>query len=81
MLAFSGLLLIAGNETTTNLIGNAMLALLAHADQLDAVSADPALIPNMVEEALRYDSPVQFLFRTATQDMDVAGTTIRAARW
>ena len=80
LLAFTGLLLIAGNETTTNLIGNAMLALLAHADQLDAVSADPALIPNMVEEALRYDSPVQFLFRTATQDVDVAGTTIRAGQ-
>ena len=69
VLAFTALLLIAGNETTTNLIGNAMLALLEHPDQMALVRADAALIPNMIEEALRYDSPVQFLFRSATQDV------------
>jgi cytochrome P450 len=71
-------LLIAGNETTTNLIGNAMNALLDHPDQLAMVAEDSALIPNMIEEALRWDSPVQFLFRMTTQDAEVAGTTIPA---
>lgn len=76
IISFAMLLLIAGNETTTNLIGNAMLALTEHPDELRKVVADPALIPSMVEETLRYDSPVQFLFRMTTQDVDVAGTTI-----
>jgi cytochrome P450 len=76
VLAFTGLLLIAGNETTTNLIGNAMLALFEHEDQLASVCRDASRISNMVEEALRYDSPVQFLFRTATEDVEVAGAVI-----
>lgn len=76
IVAFAMLLLIAGNETTTNLIGNAMKALGAHPDQLAAVAADPAMIPNMVEEALRWDSPVQFLLRTATRDTEVGGQRI-----
>lgn len=76
IISFAMLLLIAGNETTTNLIGNAMLALTEHPDELRTVVANPALIPSMVEEALRFDSPVQFLFRMTTQDVDVAGTTI-----
>jgi cytochrome P450 len=74
------LLLIAGNETTTNLIGNAMLALLEHPDQLRLVAGDASLIPNMVEEALRFDSPVQFLFRSTTRDTELAGTAIPAGR-
>ncbi len=78
VLAFTGLLLIAGNETTTNLITNAMLALLENPAELQRVRDDHSLIPNMVEEALRYDAPVQFLFRTATQDVEVAETTIPA---
>ncbi len=76
IISFAMLLLIAGNETTTNLIGNAMLALTEHPDELRKVAADPSLIPSMVEEALRYDAPVQFLFRMTTQDVDIAGTTI-----
>jgi cytochrome P450 len=78
VVSFAMLLLLAGNETTTNLIGNAMLALLNHPDQLSAAQADPALIPNMVEEALRWDSPVQFLFRITTQDTEVGGVPIPA---
>jgi len=78
VLAFAAILLVAGNETTTNLIGNAMLALLANPDQLAKVLADPSLIPNLVEEALRYDAPVQGLFRRATQDVELAGTVIPA---
>jgi len=73
---FAVLLLVAGNETTTNLIGNGLLALLAHPEQFEAVRDDTALIPAFVEEALRYDSPVQSLFRQASDDVEVAGTKI-----
>jgi cytochrome P450 len=78
IIAFTMLLLVAGNETTTNLIGNALLALTAHPEQLDAVIADRSLIPNMVEEALRYEPPVQFLFRQATHDVELGGQHIEA---
>lgn len=76
VISFTGLLLIAGNETTTNLITNATLALLDHPAEMEKLRTDRSLIANMVEEALRYDAPVQFLFRTAVQDVEVAGTTI-----
>lgn len=78
VLAFTALLLIAGNETTTNLIGNTMLALFDHPDQMALVHEDASLIPNMIEEALRYDSPVQFLFRAATRDVELGGQNIPA---
>jgi cytochrome P450 len=73
---FVQLLLVAGNETTTNLIGNAVNALLDHPDQLERVNADPSLVPGLVEETLRFDSPIQLLFRTATRDVEIAGTRI-----
>ncbi|HEB89665.1 MAG TPA: cytochrome P450 [Deltaproteobacteria bacterium] len=76
VLSFTVLLLIAGNETTTNLIGNTLLALTDHPDQMEKVCANPGLIPNLVEEALRFDSPVQAIFRQTTRDVDVAGTMI-----
>ncbi len=76
VLAFIVLLLVAGNETTTNLIGNAVIALLEHPDQLEQVKADRTLVPNLVEEALRFDAPVQFLLRRATRDIELAGATI-----
>lgn len=76
VLAFTQLLLIAGNETTTNLLGNAVLALLEHPEQLQKVRDAPSLMPNLVEEALRYESPVQFLFRVAKVDVEIAGQTI-----
>jgi cytochrome P450 len=76
VIAFAILLLFAGNETTTNLIGNAMRALLNHPDQLEQVREDRSLVPNFVEEALRYDAPVQFLFRRTTEDVEIAGTAI-----
>ena len=75
-LMFTVLLLVAGNETTTNLMGNALNALLDHPDQLERVRRDPRRIPAMIEETLRYESPVQFLFREATQDVELAGSTI-----
>ena len=74
--SFGLLLLVAGNETTTNLIGNALLALLEHPDQLGRVQSDPSLIPNLIEEALRYDSPVQGLLRRTSRDVETAGTKI-----
>ena len=76
LITFTLLLLVAGNETTTNLIGNMMRALLAHPDQLEAVRNDRSLITNTIEEALRYDAPVQWLFRRATEDLEIAGTAI-----
>ena len=78
ILSLAVLLLFAGNETTTNLLGNMMLALLSHPDQFAAVRADPSLIPNVVEEALRYDGPIQGLPRQATEDVELSGTTVPA---
>jgi len=72
------LLFAAGFETTTNLIGNAVLGLLRHPDQLDRLRADRALVKPAVEEILRYDSPVQIAVRTAYEDMDVGGRRVEA---
>jgi hypothetical protein len=71
------LLLVAGFETTVNLIGNGAVALLRDREQWKRLTADPALIPAAVEEILRYDSPVQATSRTATEDVEVDGTLIR----
>jgi cytochrome P450 len=71
------LLLIAGNETTTNLIGNGMLALLRHPHELATLRADPSLMPRAIEEMLRYDSPVQAVRRIAMRDFELHGRTIR----
>ncbi len=74
---FTLLLLVAGNETTTNLIGNAVNALLDHPDQMRLIERDRSLVPNLVEETLRYDGPIQFLVRRARQDTEILGTRIR----
>jgi cytochrome P450 len=73
---FAMLLLVAGNETTTHLIGNAVRALLEHPEQLARVRSDRALVPRLVEEVLRFESPIQFLYRRARREVRIAGTTI-----
>ena len=77
LLGTVALLLAAGNETTSNLIGNGMLALLRHPDQLDALRADPSGIESAVEELLRYDSPVQLTGRVLTRDLEFRGHRFR----
>ena len=76
MLSILKQLLIGGNETSTNLIGSMMLLLLNNPVQLAAVTRDRSLEQNAVEEALRLDSPVQGLFRTATQEVEIGGVRI-----
>lgn len=72
------LLLVAG-QNAGNLIGNGMLALLTHPDQLEMLRDDPALLPNAVEELLRYDGPIErALPRFTTEDVEVNGVTIPA---
>jgi cytochrome P450 len=78
LLGFAILLLIAGNETTTNLIGNAILLLDRHPDQRRRLAGDPGLIARGIEEFLRCDSPVQGLERDLSEDLDVQGQRIPA---
>lgn len=73
---FIFLLLVAGNITTTNLIGNAVDALFAHPDQLERVVDDPKRVPALVEETLRFDAPVQMLQRTVRRDIELHGTRL-----
>jgi len=77
LVLFLILMLVAGNETTTNLIGNAIHLLLDRPDDLAAVEADASLVPGLVEESLRYVSPIQMLPRGVTRDTEIAGTKIR----
>jgi len=73
---FVVLLLVAGNETTTNLVGNIVNALLDHPAEAEKVAADPGLVPALVEEGLRYDTPVQVVFRTTTEEVEIRGVRI-----
>jgi pimeloyl-[acyl-carrier protein] synthase len=72
------LLLVAGHETTVNLIGNGTLALLHAPDQLRLLRRSPELIPGAVDELLRFDSPVQISQRVVVRDMELAGRAVRA---
>ncbi len=77
VLGFCILLLVAGNETTTNLIGNAVQCILEHPEVPERLAADPALLPTAIEEVLRFRSPVRAMFRVATADVPLDGATIR----
>lgn len=76
LIATAVLLLGAGHETTMNLIGNGLLALFRHPEQLAKLKADPAWIQSAVEECLRFDGPVQMTARTALEDIEIEGKTI-----
>jgi cytochrome P450 len=76
LLAFLILLLMAGNETTTNLIGNGLLALVRHPEQLARLRNDRSLMACAVEEMLRFDSPVQGAIRLARQPANIGGVEI-----
>ncbi len=80
VVANAALLLVAGHETTTNLIGNGLLALLRHPDQMERLRAQPDLIESGVEELLRYDSPVQMTARVAKEDLEIDGRHIAAGQ-
>jgi cytochrome P450 len=77
LIAFVVLLLLAGNETTTNLIGNGMLALGRNPDQLAKLRGDLSLMPRAIEEMLRYDCPVQATARYPKIDLEVGGVEIK----
>jgi hypothetical protein len=76
LLGFCFLLVIGGNDTTTNLIANGAVLLARHPEQRAELCADPALIPAAVEEMLRYDAPTQALPRVALRDITLHGVTI-----
>jgi cytochrome P450 len=76
IIATCNLLLIAGHETTVNLIANAVLAMLLHPDTWTGLSQDAGLAPAIVEETLRYDPPVQLVGRVAGEDMTVGGVPV-----
>ncbi|HEY4386592.1 MAG TPA: cytochrome P450 [Ktedonobacteraceae bacterium] len=78
LLSFCVLLLVAGNITTTNLIGNAILCFDEHPEVMDEIRAEPALLPGAIEEVLRYRSPVQLLIRAVTRDTVLGGQQLKA---
>ncbi|PPK61751.1 cytochrome P450 [Actinokineospora auranticolor] len=71
------LLLMAGHEATVNVIANGVLALMRNRDQWDLLVANPDLLPTAVEELVRYDAPLQLFERTATTEVEIAGTVVR----
>ena len=77
LLSFCMTLLVAGNETTRNLLSHGMLALATHPEQRRALTADPDRLPRAVEEMLRWGSPVASFMRTATRDTELRGVPIR----
>ena len=76
LIATSILMLVAGHETTVNLIANATLALMRNPEELASLRRDPGRAPRLIEEVQRYDPPVQFRTRRALADIAIAGTTI-----
>ncbi len=77
LLAQCAMLLLAGHETTRNLLGNGLNALLAHPEQWRRLRSDPSQVPAAVRDLLRYDSPVQYTGRRVIADMDLCGQRVR----
>ena len=71
------MLMTGGQETTTNLIGNGLLALLKHPDQLELMRSSPEMIPPAIEELLRFESPIQYTSRLAPADVEMGGKAIQ----
>lgn len=80
LLSLCELILAAGNETTRNLIGNGVLALIRHPEERKRLQEEPALLPSAVEEFLRFDGPIQMTDRVATEDCEIGGQRIRAGQ-
>jgi cholest-4-en-3-one 26-monooxygenase len=78
LVEYCELLVEAGNETTRNAVSGGLLAFVEHRDQWDALRADATLLPDAVEEILRWASPISHFTRTATEDYELRGKTIRA---
>lgn len=78
ILGFFQMLVVGGQETTSDLINNAVLCLLENTDQLARLRAEPELLPSAIEEVLRYRSPLQWVMRTPRRDVDLHGATIPA---
>jgi hypothetical protein len=76
LLSTCSLVLFGGHETTTNLIGNAVHALLEHPDQLETLRREPGAVASAIEEVLRFDSPVQRQIRLTAEDVEVGGQRI-----
>nr|WP_315227918.1 cytochrome P450 [uncultured Albidiferax sp.] len=77
LLAQCAMLLFAGHETTRNLLGNGLRALLAHPDQWQRLQQNPSMVPSAVRELLRFDSPVQYTGRRVATDLQLHGQTLR----
>lgn len=77
LLALSSLLLVAGHETTSNLIGSAVVALLRHPDERKRLQDDPGLLGSAIDEVLRFESPIQLTDRAALADCEIGGQPIR----
>ena len=80
VLGFVQLLLVGGQETTANLINNAVLCLIEHPDQLARLRADPGLLPSAIEEVLRFRSPLQWMPRATRRDVELHGRVIPAGK-
>jgi cytochrome P450 len=78
ILGFFQLLIVAGQETTTNLINNTVLCLIEHPGELARLQETPALLPSAIEEVLRYRSPIQWMMRTPRRDIEMHGQSIPA---
>ena len=80
ILAFFQLLLVAGTETTTNLLNNAVLCFVEHPEEMEKLQSSPNLLATAIEEILRYRSPVQWMFRITTREVEMHGQAIPAGK-